>query len=147
MTEKNAAKRSTGRHCGGLEAVRSPVPGMAVRQYNRKMKTFEQFVYDDASHSGVNVIFEAGMYSLTNDVEQIVKALRDAGVDFAVIGGVAVNAHIYALNRSRSFVTRHIDVLVHRRDLDTIAKAAKPLGYEAKKMMGGYTLHSAWTKT
>src|SRR5205823_5236776 len=61
-------------------------------------------------------------------------------VDFEIVGGVAVNAHIYALNRSRSFVTRDIDVLVPRNDLDRIAKAADPLGYKAKKMMGEYTL-------
>ena len=104
-------------------------------------KTFDQFVSDSAAgHSGVNLIFEAGMYSLSNDLEQIVTALRDADVHFEVVDGVAVNAHIFSLNRSRSFVTRDIDLLVNRSDLPRIAEAAEPLGYHAKKMMGGYTL-------
>src|ERR1035438_8738251 len=80
------------------------------------------------------------MYSLVNDIERIVSALRDASVPFEVVGGVAVNAHILALHRSRSFVTRDIDLLLHRSDLDRAAEAAKSLGYHAKKMMGGYTL-------
>src|ERR1019366_4403249 len=54
--------------------------------------------------------------------------------------GVAVNAQIFLLHRSRSFVTRDIDVLIHRSDLERAARAAEPLGYRARKMMGGYTL-------
>ncbi len=105
------------------------------------MKTFEQFVAESAQQSGgVNLVFEAGMYSLTNDLAQIIQALRDASVQFEVVGGVAVNAHIFASHRSRSFVTRDIDVLIHRRDLEQTARAAESLGYRAKKMMGGYTL-------
>jgi hypothetical protein len=104
------------------------------------MKTFDQFVSEAAKQGGVNIIFEAAMYSLINDLERIVKALRDAGVPFEVVGGVAVNAHILPLHRSRSFVTRDIDLLVHRSDLQQVAGAAEPLGYRARKMMGGYTL-------
>jgi hypothetical protein len=63
------------------------------------IKTFERFVQTDASHGGVNLIFEAGMYSLANDLERIVKAVQEAGVRFEIVGGVAVNAHIYSLNR------------------------------------------------
>jgi len=105
------------------------------------MKSFDAFLAESAEHpGGVNLVFEAGMYSLSNDLEQIVKALRIAGVNFEIIGGVAVNAHIFLKHRSRSFVTRDIDVLIHRSDLQRAATAAEPLGYQAKKMMGGYTL-------
>src|SRR5438105_1047836 len=104
------------------------------------MKTFEEFLAESAEQSGVNLIFESGMYSLVGDLEKIVNALRDAGVHFEVVGGVAVNAHILKLHRSRSFVTRDIDLLLHRSDLDRVAKAAEPLGYRARKMMGGYML-------
>ena len=104
------------------------------------MKTFLEHITDAAARGGLNLIFESGMYSLTNDLEQIMKALREAGADFEIVGGVAVNAHIYRKHRSRSFVTRDIDMLVRRQDLQKIAKAAEPLGYAPKKMMGGYTL-------
>jgi hypothetical protein len=105
------------------------------------MKTFDAFLAESAHHpGGVNLVFEAGMYSLSNDLEKIVAALRDAGVDFEIVGGVAVNAHIFLRHRSRSFVTRDIDVLICRADLERAAKAAEPLGYRPKKIMGGYTL-------
>ena len=76
--------------------------------------------------------------TLVNDLEDIVKALQHAGVPFEVVGGVAVNAHILALHRSRSFVTRDTELLVNRGDLERIGKAAESLGYQAKKMMRGY---------
>ena len=104
------------------------------------MMSFQQWIDESAKYGGVNIIFESGMYSLVDDLEGIVKSLREAGVRFEVVGGVAVNAHILDHHRSRSFVTREIDMLVYRRDLDRISKAAEPLGYEAKKMMGGYML-------
>jgi len=103
--------------------------------------SFDQFLSESVGQQGgFNVIYETGMHTLTNDLEQIIKALRDAGVLFEVVGGVAVNAHIYSLHRSRSFVTRDIDLLVRRHDLPRVAEAAQPLGYIAKKMVGGYTL-------
>jgi hypothetical protein len=37
-------------------------------------------------------------------------------------------------------VTRDIDLLVRRHDLPRVAEAAQPLGYIARKMVGGYTL-------
>ena len=104
------------------------------------MKTFEQFVSESATQGGVNLIFEAGMYSMANDLEPLVNALREAGVHFEIVGGVAVNSRIFTSHRSRSFVTRDIDILIHRGDLDRVAKASESLGYRAKKMMGGYAL-------
>ena len=80
------------------------------------------------------------MYSLVNDIEAIAKALQNAGVPFEVIGGVAVNAHIFTLARSRSFVTRDIDLLVERENLEKAVVAAEALGYRGRKMMGGYSL-------
>jgi hypothetical protein len=104
------------------------------------LRTFEQFVAASAEFGSVNVIFESGMHSLVNDLENITKTLHAAGVRFEIVGGVAVNVHIFSLQRSRSFVTRDIDILVNRNDLQRITTAAEGLGYRAKKMMGGYTL-------
>ena len=80
------------------------------------MRTFEEFLSESARlyGRGVNLFFEAGMYSLSTDLEPIVKALRDAGVTFELVGGVAVNAHIFGVDSSLSFVTRDIDVLIRR---------------------------------
>jgi hypothetical protein len=93
------------------------------------MRSFDAFLAESAGYAGgVSLLFEAGMYSLTNDLEKTVKALRQSKVNFEIVGGAAVNAHIFLRHRSRSFVTRDIDVLIHRDDLERAAKAAEPLG-------------------
>jgi hypothetical protein len=76
-------------------------------------KTFEQFVSEGVEEGGATA--------------------------HLFLSGVAVNAHIFAKDRSHSFVTRDVDLLLHRTDLDRVAKAAEAHGY-AKKIMGGYML-------
>jgi hypothetical protein len=106
------------------------------------MKTFEEHISDVvASRGSFNILFESGMYSLLSDLDRIVKLLRDAGVSFEVIGGVAVNTHLLASGqRSRMFVTADVDLLAERGELPQITRAAESAGYQAKKIVGGYML-------
>ena len=105
------------------------------------MKSFADFITETQTARGhVNLLFERTMYSLIDDLEQIVKVLQEAGVIFEVVGGVAVNAHLLDAHRSRSFVTRDIDLLVRREDLPRIIAAAEAGGYRGRKMFGGFAL-------
>ena len=92
-------------------------------------------------------LYEQGMASLTDDLERIVDVLNTAGIAFEVIGGVAVNAHIMEHHRSRSFVTRDVDLLIRREDLDMVVTAGRAAGYEGRKIMGGYMLIRAGQET
>jgi hypothetical protein len=106
------------------------------------MKSFTQVVSETIHEYGhVHVLFEQGMYFLAEDLERILQVFRETGAPFEVIGGLAVNAHLMsAFQRSRSFLTRDIDFLVRRSDLDQIVHSASEAGYQAKKMMGSYAL-------
>jgi hypothetical protein len=106
------------------------------------MKSFARVVSETIEEQGhVHVLFEQGMYFLAEDLERILQVFREARVPYEVIGGLAVNAHLMAaFHRSRSFLTRDIDFLVRRSDLDQIIHLASEAGYVAKKMMGGYAL-------
>lgn len=106
------------------------------------MKTFEEHLSSVVVNRGwFNTLFETGMYSLQSELERVVKLLREAGVPFEVIGGVAVNAHLLASDqRSRMFVTADVDLLTEREHLSDIIRAAESSGYQAKKIIGGYML-------
>ena len=98
------------------------------------MKTYERL----PEVGSVNLLFDQAMYSLYDDLARITQVLGDAGVPYELIGGVAVLAHILNRDRSRSFVTRDIDLLVSRDDLGRLVAAAEAAGYQARKIMGGY---------
>ncbi|HJT31137.1 MAG TPA: hypothetical protein VJ783_03645 [Pirellulales bacterium] len=105
------------------------------------MQTFDEFLADAGKQGRVHLLFESAMYNLVDELDQIVKVLSQAGVPFAVIGGMAVNAHLVSSQQaSRAFVTRDIDLLVERTDLPTIVRAAEAAGYTARKIMGGHML-------
>ncbi len=100
------------------------------------MKTYERL----PAVGSVNLLFDQAMYSLHDDLARITQVLGDAGVPYELIGGVAVLAHILGRNRSRSFVTRDIDLLIRREDLSRLTAAAESAGYEARKIVGGFML-------
>lgn len=105
------------------------------------MKTFEAFLQDASKQGHVNLLFESAMYNLLDELDQIVKVMTQANVAFEVIGGMAVNAHLFSCQQgSRAFVTRDIDLLVKRSDLPAIVQAAEAGGYAAKKIIGGHML-------
>ncbi|MDX2152249.1 MAG: hypothetical protein SFV54_16040 [Bryobacteraceae bacterium] len=80
------------------------------------------------------------MASLRDDLQRIVAVLTRASVRFEVVGGVAVNVYVLNVSPGRSFVTRDVDLLVHREDLDGIVEVARRAGYTSRQMMGGYLL-------
>ena len=94
-----------------------------------------------------HTFYEQGMASLTDDLERIVKVLNAAGIAYEVIGGVAVNAYLMQHHRSRSFVTRDVDLLIRREDLDLVIEAGRAAGYEGRKIVGGYMLIRAGSPT
>src|SRR5579864_2362839 len=105
------------------------------------MQAFAEFLEKAAKQGAVNLLFESAMYSLADELDQIAKVLTQANVPFEVIGGMAVNAHLLAGDqRSRTFVTKDIDLLVRRDDLPAIVQAAQGAGYTARKIVGGFML-------
>src|SRR5438552_10202393 len=105
------------------------------------MQAFTEFLEGAARHGAVNLLFDSAMYSLADELEQIARVLTQANVPFEVIDGMAVNAHLFAnQQRSRTFVTKDIDLLVQRNDLPEITRAAESAGYRARKIVGGFML-------
>ena len=61
-------------------------------------------------------------------------------IPFEVIGGVAVTVHILGVHLSRSFVTRDIDLLVQRHDLQRIVSSGESAGYTGRMVSAGFML-------
>jgi hypothetical protein len=69
-------------------------------------------------------------------LDRLHSALTNAGIEYRVIGGLAVFFQVSARDHDAARVTRDVDVAVDRRDLDRIAKAAEAFGFRYRHVAG-----------
>jgi hypothetical protein len=62
-------------------------------------------------------------------LNRVSTALREAGIEYRVIGGIAVYLHVAERDELAARMTRDIDLAVNRRDLDRIVQAVRPYGF------------------
>lgn len=88
--------------------------------------------------------------ALDTHVEQLFKllenlhsALSNSGIEYRVIGGMAVFLQVSAQDADAARLTRDVDIAVDRSDLDRIAKAAETFGFRYRHVAGIDMLVSA----
>jgi hypothetical protein len=69
-------------------------------------------------------------------LRRVTAALRAAGIEHRVVGGIAVFLHVSERAPLAARVTRDIDLAVERRDLHRIAEAARSFGFEYRHSAG-----------
>lgn len=81
--------------------------------------------------------------ALDTHVEQLFKlleglhvALTNAGIEYRVIGGMAVFFQVSAQDPDAARLTRDVDIAVDRSDLDRIARAAEGFGFRYRHVAG-----------
>jgi hypothetical protein len=62
-------------------------------------------------------------------LHRVSAALQEAGIEYRVIGGIAVYLHVAERDQLAARMTRDIDLAVNRRDLHRIAAAVHPYGF------------------
>jgi hypothetical protein len=69
-------------------------------------------------------------------LERLHSALTNAGIEYRVIGGMAVFFQVSARDADAARLTRDVDIAVDRADLDRIAKAAETFGFRHRHVAG-----------
>ena len=69
-------------------------------------------------------------------LNRVSSALRQAGIEYRVIGGIAVYLHVAERDELAARMTRDIDLTVNRWDLDRIAEAVRPYGFALRHVAG-----------
>ena len=64
------------------------------------------------------------------------KALRDAGIPYAVAGGNAVAAWVARVDRAAVGNTQDVDILLQRSDFDGVKQALESVGFVYRQVMG-----------
>jgi hypothetical protein len=76
-------------------------------------------------------------------LERLHSALAKAGVEYRVIGGMAVFFQVSARDPDAARMTRDVDIAVDRSDLERIERAAESFGFRYRHVAGGDMLVSA----
>ena len=102
------------------------------------MLTFAQFLSHAANKGeAVNTMFEERLFALVGVLFKIADSLTSEHIPHEVIGGLAVLIHVEEANPEHSSLTRDVDLLVARTDLDRIKSAAEKNGFRYRHAAGG----------
>ena len=101
------------------------------------MLTFARFL-NDAFRNGeaVNTLFEERLFDLVGVLHRITDALATDQIPHEVIGGLAVLILVEEASPEHAALTRDVDLLVRRVDLDRIKQAAAKEGFRFRHSAG-----------
>ena len=84
----------------------------------------------------VNTFFEKRVEQLFDLAGRVEAAFAAAGLEYRVIGGLAVYLYVEEAEPDAGRLTRDIDIAVRREDLDRIARAVEPFGLTHRHVAG-----------
>ena len=84
----------------------------------------------------VNTFFEERLQDLFSLADMVEKIFASAGLDYRIVGGLATYFYVEEAETDAGRLTKDIDVVVRREDLQKIAKAAEPFGFRYRHAAG-----------
>lgn len=84
----------------------------------------------------VNSFFEERVDRLFELAQLIEQAFSSAGIEYRVVGGLAVYLYVEDAEPDAGRLTKDIDIVVRREDMNRIAEAVKPFGLEYRHVAG-----------
>ena len=80
--------------------------------------------------------YDLHVEQLFDTVRRVAEALSGAGIEYRVIGGVAVFLHVSEREPGAARATRDVDIAVDRNELQRIIEAVRPFGFEYRPAAG-----------
>lgn len=88
-------------------------------------RRYEEFLTDAAAKGElVNTLFEERLFALVGVLHKITDALTAEDIPYELIGGLAVLVHVEEADPEHATLTRDVDLMVNRVDLERIKDAA-----------------------
>jgi len=99
--------------------------------------TFEQFLRDTARRGEVvNLMFEERLFDLVGVLHKITDPLMAENVPHELIGGMAVLVHVEEADPGQSTLTRDVDLMIRRSDLERVKEIALRQGFRFRHAAG-----------
>jgi hypothetical protein len=80
--------------------------------------------------------YDRHLEQLFDTITRVAGALLKAGVEYRLVGGMAVFLHVHERDPLAARLTRDVDIAIDRRDLDAVASAVHPIGLEYRYTAG-----------
>lgn len=80
--------------------------------------------------------FEEAVETIAERVRRVTSALEHRGVPYQVVGGLAVAAWVARVDPEAVRVTRDVDVVIRRSDLERAKQALEEIGFEFRQVVG-----------
>jgi hypothetical protein len=101
------------------------------------MLTFAQFLHDVADRGeAVNLVFEQRLFDLAGILHRITGPLIAEHVPHELIGGLAVLVHVEEADPEHSTLTRDVDLMIRRSDLERVREIAARHGFRFRHTAG-----------
>lgn len=99
--------------------------------------TFAEWLIEAAGRGEVvNTLFEERLFELVGILHRISGTLEAGRIPHEVIGGLAVLLHVEEANPEHATLTRDVDIMVRREDLDRVKQAAEQAGFRFRHTAG-----------
>jgi hypothetical protein len=99
--------------------------------------TFEQFLRTTAAEGdAINTVFEERLFELVGVLHRIAQVLAEERVPYELIGGLAVLVHVEEADPEHTTLTRDVDLMINRADLERIKNAAAGHGFRFRHTAG-----------
>jgi hypothetical protein len=101
------------------------------------MLTFEQFLqHVSGKGEAVNLMFEERLFGLVEILHKVTDLFTAEHIPYELIGGMAVAAHMEQVDRDAIMLTKDVDVMIHRSDLERVKQAAQRHGFHFRHTAG-----------
>ena len=101
------------------------------------MVTFDQFLQSAATkREFVNLLFEQRVFELVGTLQKLSEPLEQAGLPHELVGGLAVFLHVENADSTHSSLTRDIDLMIRRDDLQRVITVAETNGFRFRHAAG-----------
>lgn len=84
----------------------------------------------------VNTFFEKRVQQLFDLAGRVEAAFAAAGLEYRLVGGLAAYLYVEEAEPDAGRLTRDIDILVRREDVERIARAVEPFGLQYRHVAG-----------
>jgi len=81
-------------------------------------------------------VYDKHLEQLSVVAERVCRVLREAGIEYRIVGGLAVLYHVESRDPLAARLTKDVDLAVARADLPRIIEAIRSLGLEYRHVAG-----------